>query len=197
MVRLLTLTFVAVFSLANCQSLPTNVSRPTSWAIPDQSQSRLYEKLEPRKKDHPPEFSGHYPLILGDDAFVARVTLARMADHSLDIQYYIWNSDLTGYIMMDEILEAADRGVRVRILLDDLNLGPYEKTLRILSLHPNVYIRLSNPFANRYFRILDLTRLSDIDRRMHNKVFIADNEAAIMGGRNIGNEYFWASKEFN
>ncbi|MNJ98491.1 putative cardiolipin synthase YbhO [compost metagenome] len=145
---------------------------------------------------HPGE-SGFYPMNLGPEALVARLRAVRAAEKSLDLQYYIWQDDLVGRILLGEIIKAADRGVRVRLLLDDLHIGPYEDHLVIIDSHPNIEVRMFNPLANRVMRFLDIFRYDEVNRRMHNKSFIADNELAIVGGRNIANEYYSASQEVN
>ncbi|UYL10704.1 phospholipase D family protein [Bdellovibrio sp. SKB1291214] len=196
MVCRLFIIFFAVSTLNSCATLPKNVHRtPSSTLAPDPS-TKLSQVVREKLKGHA-EKSAFHPLISGEDAFIARIASVRAAARSIDMQYYIWNNDLTGSILTEEVLKAADRGVRVRILLDDLNLGQYEKGLRTMAMHPNVQIRMVNPFANRSFRIFEITRLSEVDRRMHNKVLIADSEVAIIGGRNIGDEYFWASNDIN
>lgn len=196
MISRLFIVLFALLSLTSCATLPTNVQRTPSSTLAPDPETTLSKVVREKLKGHH-ENSAFHPLISGEDAFVARVATVRSAERSIDMQYYIWNNDLTGNILTEEVLKAADRGIRVRILLDDLNLGQYEKGLRIMAMHPNIQIRMVNPFANRSFRIFDITRLSEVDRRMHNKVFIADSEVAIIGGRNIGNEYFWASDDIN
>lgn len=129
--------------------------------------------------------TGQVPLSDGKEAFLARIALARKATSSLDLQYYIWNDDESGLQLLKTVLEAANRKVRVRLLLDSLNESKFKKAFAIIDRHPNVEIRLINPGMNF------------INHRMHNKSFIMDNEAAIVGGRNIGNEYFKASEEMN
>jgi putative cardiolipin synthase len=130
------------------------------------------------------------------DAFAARVLLADAAERTLDLQYYIWHGDQTGYLLFDAVWRAAQRGVRVRILLDDLNTEGLDETIAALDAHPNIEIRLYNPLVYRNARMLnfvgDFTR---VNRRMHNKAFIADNQAAVAGGRNVGNEYFGAGED--
>ena len=124
------------------------------------------------------------------------MVLAEAAERSLDVQYYIWHDDLTGRLFADALLRAADRGVRVRVLLDDVGARANDETLLSLDAHPNIEIRLFNPVASRSFRNLGmLTDFSRVNRRMHNKSFIADNQRAILGGRNIGDEYFEAQSE--
>ena len=190
--------FLCLVLISGCSTLPKHPDRPISYALDPLPNTRIEKALNERlKKNHGPDESAFSPLITGQAGLLARLASTAAADHSLDLQYYIWQNDLTGHLMMYYVLKAADRGVRVRILLDDLNQGQYEKNLAVLNTHPNIKIRLVNPFANRGARWLDLGRFSQVDHRMHNKVFIADNEVAVVGGRNIGNEYFWASEEIN
>lgn len=138
--------------------------------------------------------SGFFILANPIDALVARAALIRKAEHTIDVQYYIYKSDLTGKILVKEMLDAADRGVRVRILLDDFGSFGNDKGLIALNAHPNVYIRLFNPFKRSGSMSLQLlTGFGKKTRRMHNKALIADNQLSIVGGRNIGDEYFGAN----
>jgi putative cardiolipin synthase len=140
--------------------------------------------------------SGIYALPSAQEAFAARVLLARAADRTLDVQYYIWHRDMTGTLLMDALCAAADRGVRVRLLLDDNNTSGMDKVLAALDSHPNVEVRLFNPFLRRRPRVLGyLTDFARLNRRMHNKSFTADNQATIVGGRNVGDEYFGATHD--
>jgi len=143
--------------------------------------------------------SGFYLLSDNTDAFVARFALATIAEKTLDIQYYIMHNDASGEYLAYAILSAADRGVHVRILVDDINLSGRDSRLKMLSQHENIEIRIFNPLANRrWFRNLELViNLDRAGRRMHNKIFVADNSAAIIGGRNIGDEYFDARHSLN
>lgn len=183
--------------IVGCSSLPSNDHRQKSYAQAPSSNTRLGHELDTRLGSPPSGQSAFSPLVTGQEALLARLVSANLADKTLDIQYYIWNNDLTGLLMLDYVLRAADRGVRVRILLDDLNQGKYERMLTVLDTHPNIEIRLVNPFANRGAQWMDALRFSKVNKRMHNKVFIADNLLGIVGGRNIGNEYFWASQDLN
>ncbi|MEO7337322.1 MAG: phospholipase D family protein [Caldimonas sp.] len=130
-------------------------------------------------------------LSNGRDAFAARIRLADIAERSLDVQYYIWQNDLTGTLLLDALRRAADRGVRVRLLLDDNGTRGLDDVMRTLVAHRNIEVRLFNPFATRSWRglesVLDFARLN---RRMHNKSFTADNQVTIVGGRNVGDAYF-------
>jgi putative cardiolipin synthase len=143
--------------------------------------------------------SGFYLLSDNTDAFVARFALATIAEKTLDIQYYIMHNDASGQYLGYAILSAADRGVHVRILVDDINLSGRDNSLKMLSQHKNIEIRIFNPLSNRnWFRNFEIiTNLDRAGRRMHNKLFVADNSAAIVGGRNIGDEYFDARKNLN
>ena len=143
--------------------------------------------------------SGFYLLSDNTDAFVARFALATIAKKTLDIQYYIMHNDASGQYLAYAILSAADRGVHVRILVDDINLSGRDSRFKMLSQHKNIEIRIFNPLSNRdWFRNLELlTNLNRAGRRMHNKAFIADNTSAIIGGRNIGDEYFDARNSLN
>ncbi len=137
--------------------------------------------------------------IVRDDleAFRFRFDLAREVGRSLDLQYYYWKSDVTGKLLAREILAAADRGVRVRLMLDDINSMGLDSTYLALNTHPNIEVRLFNPSRSRTSptrRGLELAiRYFSATRRMHNKCWIADGRVAIVGGRNIGDAYFGAS----
>ena len=121
-----------------------------------------------------------------------------MAERSLDVQYYIWHGDTTGYLMLEELWNAAGRGVRVRLLLDDNGIGGLDATVAAMDSHENIEVRLFNPFVNRSSRALGyLTDFSRLNRRMHNKSFTADSRATIVGGRNIGDEYFGAGQHIS
>lgn len=141
-----------------------------------------------------PGRSGIALLADGREAFAARAALARVAERILDLQYYIWHGDLSGRLLMKELLAAADRGVRVRLLLDDNGTAGLDRELAALDRHPLIEVRLFNPFVIRAPKavgyIMDFSRLN---RRMHNKAFIADGSAAVIGGRNVGDEYFGAT----
>jgi putative cardiolipin synthase len=180
---------------AGCNSLPVNTGRQASVAITDTGDTRLGRAVNELTAAHPGR-SGFYALPDGRDAFAARALLAHTAQRSLDIQYYIWRNDTTGALMFNAVRAAADRGVRVRLLLDDNNTAGLDQILLALDAHPNIEVRLFNPFAVRSPRALGyLTDFSRLNRRMHNKAFIADNQVGIVGGRNVGDEYFGAGND--
>ncbi len=186
-------SLAALLFIGGCASLPTQYERAESHALNDtDTTTRLGQSGRAVLQMHPGE-SGFLPLPNGVDALVTRLHLADAAERSLDVQYYIWHDDLTGRLFGNALLRAADRGVRVRILVDDVGTKANDATLLSLDSHPNVEIRLFNPVASRTFRGLGmLTDFSRVNRRMHNKAFVADNQRAVVGGRNIGDEYFEA-----
>src|SRR5690606_19408348 len=126
-----------------------------------------------------------------------RVLMAQAAEKSIDIQNYIWHDDMAGTLLFEALIDAADRGVRVRLLLDDNNTVGMDEVLAALDSHQNIQVRLFNPFVYRDWRWWGyLTDFSRLNRRMHNKSYTVDNQATIIGGRNVGDEYFGASDEF-
>ncbi|WP_373683276.1 phospholipase D family protein [Acinetobacter sp. YH16032] len=130
-------------------------------------------------------------------SMASRVHLIREAQHTIDLQYYIWENDVIGQHLLSDLLKAADRNVKVRLLIDDQNGTQLDSTLSALSEHPNIEIKLFNPYKFRSFRVLDYVfRFNKINHRMHNKLIIADGAIAVTGGRNISNEYFDASDNF-
>jgi putative cardiolipin synthase len=194
------LCFISVLILlliAGCATLPKNFERPVSHAYTDTSDTSLGEIRRDEKNAHP-EQSGFLLLESGLDAFVARAVLADAAERSIDAQYYILHSDLVGKLFIDLLIRAADRGVRVRLLVDDLQFGDRDRAAAILDSHPNIEVRVFNPFSRNTARFTQfLTRLGSVERRMHNKSFTVDNQATILGGRNIGNEYFEADPDLD
>ncbi|MCU9849028.1 phospholipase D family protein [Defluviimonas sp. WL0024] len=135
--------------------------------------------------------SGVYPLSSGLDAYTARALMARAAAETIDAQYYIWADDMTGLTLLKELQDAADRGVRVRLLVDDNGTPALDPELAALDAHPNAEVRIFNPFTLRAPRLASyLFDFPRLNRRMHNKSFTVDGAATIIGGRNIGDVYF-------
>lgn len=162
--------------------------------------SSIDKVISPLTSEHPQQTG----LVLLDnnlDAFALRAVTAQGAGHSLDLQYYIWHNDLTGKLLGYELLRAADRGVKIRLLLDDMNISGRDTILSALEQHPNIEIKIFNPIytrKNTFIKIIELAfRGISLNRRMHNKAWIVDGRIAIVGGRNIGNEYFDASPRAN
>ncbi len=187
-------------ALVGCASLPSDYPRTVSTAYTDTDDTTLGRNFAPIVNTHPGE-SGFHMLYLGLEALAARLLLIDEAERSIDVQYYFIRHDTTGTLFVNRLLQAADRGVRVRVLIDDLQTSSYEgkdKTLVALDSHPYIEIRVFNPFAHRKLRVVDaLMNFTRINRRMHNKSLIIDNQVAIVGGRNIGDEYFEACPELD
>ncbi|MDH5389488.1 MAG: phospholipase D family protein, partial [Gammaproteobacteria bacterium] len=136
-----------------------------------------------------------------DDALAWRIALIEHAQHTIDAQYYSWHTDISGQWLISKLIDAADRGVRVRLLLDDIHTLGADRRMATLNRHQNIEIRIFNPFKNRwssrFFQVLELLwNLKQLNRRMHNKLLIADNISSIIGGRNIGDEFFGLNKTF-
>ncbi len=158
------------------------------------TETRLSRSVGPRARLHPGQ-SGVVELRDGRDAFAARVLLADTAERTLDLQYYIWRNDMSGALLFAALCRAADRGVHVRLLLDDNNTSGLDPFLAALASHPNIQVRLFNPFRLRRWRPLEyFTDFARLNRRMHNKSFTVDGQVTIVGGRNIGDEYFDADQ---
>jgi putative cardiolipin synthase len=178
--------------LAGCSTLPRNFPRPVSHALPGGKTAAPGLATDAELQRHRGQ-SGLLLLHDGVDAFAARAELAKSARHTIDAQYYLMRRDMTGRLFLNELLRAADRGVRVRLLVDDMHIAGQGLTGAVLDTHPNIEVRLFNPFSRKTFRGIQLlTRFGSVTRRMHNKAFIVDGGAAILGGRNIGDEYFAA-----
>ena len=171
--------------------LPSLKGRRASQSIPLSPETDLGQAVIGYMAANPPGLSGILPLVKGTEAFAARILLARIAQHSIDARYYIWQKDQTGLPLLDELRAAAARGVRVRLLVDDNGTWELDPELAMLNALPNFEVRVFNPFTLRHPRWLcyffDFSRLN---RRMHNKSFCIDGAATIIGGRNIGDIYF-------
>lgn len=194
--KILVLCILAAVStmLICCKALPDLEGRSVTTALAHTADTRLAQSIAPLERAHPDK-SGVFALADGRDAFAARALLARAADRSIDVQYYIWRHDMSGTLLFEELHDAADRGVRVRLLLDDNNTTGLDPILSMLDAHPNIEVRLFNPFMHRRFRALGfLTDFARLNRRMHNKSFTVDNQVTIVGGRNVGDEYFDAGQ---
>lgn len=173
--------------------LPPLEPRTPSTYLADTGDTPLGQGISAARAGQPSDLSGVHMLTDGREAFAARILLAKAAVRSLDVQYYIWHNDLSGTLMLEAVREAADRGVRVRMLLDDNGIAGLDPVLAALDRHPNIEIRLFNPFVLRRPKMLGyLADFPRLNRRMHNKSLIADGQATIIGGRNIGDEYFGA-----
>lgn len=180
------------FALHFLFPLPALEPRQHSNAISDQSSGPLADGARQLAANHS-GLSGVHMLNDGRSAFAVRVALARAAAHTLDVQYYIWKGDLSGSLLLNELRAAAARGVRVRLLLDDNGIAGLDEPLAAFDRHPNVEVRIYNPFTIRKPKLVGyLADFPRLNRRMHNKSFTADGVATVIGGRNVGDEYFGA-----
>ncbi|MDX2417969.1 MAG: phospholipase D family protein [Xanthomonadales bacterium] len=187
--------FAISLLIVNCATLPENVNRTESFAYTDTADSHFGKSVSEKATAHPGK-SGFHLLGNGLDAFVARAVLAHYAERSIDVQYYLYHGDLVGRLFTDQLLKAADRGVRVRLLVDDMGLAGRDLGAVVMDSHPNIQVRIFNPFSRKSGRLTQfVTRMGSVTRRMHNKSFTVDNQVAILGGRNIGNEYFDADPD--
>ena len=199
--RMILVSFILGLLIAElgvaCASAPKNDSSTISTAFPDYLDTSVGQLFEEAAVRHPGK-SGFAIIRHGRQAFTARIALTELAEKSLDVQYYIWEADETGRILAERLIRAADRGVRVRVLVDDINLAGRDPLVAAMDAHPRIEVRIFNPFAHRGSRSIDfLIDLARINHRMHNKVMIADNALAIVGGRNIGNHYFEVATDAN
>jgi putative cardiolipin synthase len=175
---------------AGCASLPTDVERSESRALTDTATTPLGRSVAAWTASHDGR-SGFHPLPDGLDALGARLALIDRAERSIDAQYFLLKKDEAGAAFAGKLLEAADRGVRVRFLLDDVFTTARDESLLALDAHPNVEIRLFNPVARGGIRWVNfLGDFERANRRMHNKSFTVDDQVTIVGGRNIASEYF-------
>lgn len=188
------IVLLIVMLLAACSTLPRAVEREPSTSIEDDSTllARMFAL------DAPAGHSAFAPVVSGADAYELRAAMAGLAERTLDLQYYIWGNDLAGRAMLREVLTAAERGVRIRLLIDDIHTGDTGLKFAAVDAHPHVEVRVFNPFGWRNSRFMDwLLDFRRLNHRMHNKLMIADNALAITGGRNIGNHYFAIDSEMN
>jgi putative cardiolipin synthase len=206
--RLQAVALTLALLLSGCASSPVWQKPAASYAHPVRADSRFAAIEDGIRAAHGPEASGFRLLERNADGLMWRLVLIDSATHSLDLQYYVWFGDATGQLLMARVIAAADRGVKVRILFDDLSTMLHDMTspelrdamLARIDKHPNIEIRVFNAWRERgwFGRVAEgTTDFTRLNRRMHNKQMVADNRAAIIGGRNIGNEYMGLNAEFN
>ncbi len=193
---LLAVALAGVLLLAGCAGQPpgANYEKQPSIALEDPEDTHLGAKFAADSRAHDGT-SGFYILNVGMDGLLARVQLIDAAEKTLDLQYFIFRGDTTGKLVTDALTRAADRGVRVRVLVDDGDTVAGDEQILALNAHENVQVRVFNPFSYRghstFRRLLEFTLHSPrLNYRMHNKLMVVDNAVALIGGRNIGNQYF-------
>ena len=182
--------------LSGCAGIDFDYPRVESMAPRDTDDTWLGQQYADAVADLPDGYSGFFPLEDGIKALTARLLLAQKAEQSIDTQYFLIKSDTAGYALVDALLRAADRGVHVRFLLDDIFTKGYDAGMAALDSHPNFEIRIFNPFNRGAMgaAYAGTTNLSRVNRRMHTKSFTVDSQVTIVGGRNIGDEYFGANE---
>jgi putative cardiolipin synthase len=192
----LSLALLIVAFLGGCAGLPpgSDFPRTTSSALAHPELTRLGQQFENASREHDGH-SGFRIIPAGADGFLTRMQMINAAEKTLDLQYFIFHGDETGKQLTSAVLHAADRGVRVRVLVDDGETADGDEQISALESHPSVEIRVFNPFVYRgsvtLFRATEfLFNASRLDYRMHNKLLIVDNAVALIGGRNIGDQYF-------
>ena len=187
---------IILSALASCASVDFDYPKEDTRAFSDTDDTRYGKLSTELLAAHPSDESGFYPMNDAIDALATRLLMAQKAERSIDAQYYLLKPDVVGNVFIEVLLQAADRGVRVRLLLDDILTKGYDAGMMALDSHPNFEIRIFNPFANRSARGLNFaTNFSRVNRRMHNKSFTVDNRVTIIGGRNIAAEYFGARED--
>lgn len=191
---------VVLLWVAGCATLQKDFPRSESYALEPGPAGILARVTAKIQADLKPNESGFLMLARNDQALRWRLALADLAEHTIDIQYFIWHGDESGLLLLKRLVRAADRGVRVRLLIDDILVQKGSHVIPALDHHPNFEVRVFNPWEGRHGIMSGLEFLFNMKRlnhRMHNKLMVADNRMAIVGGRNIGNEYFGLDEAFN
>jgi putative cardiolipin synthase len=198
---LCSLVVLIVALLSGCATLPPGSGFPkiASSALAHPEETRLGRQFENSAQEHDGN-SGFRIIPVGADGFLMRMQMIDAAERTLDLQYFIFRGDETGRLITDAVLRAADRGVHVRVLIDDGETVLGDGQITAIEAHPSVEIRIFNPFAYRgkvqMFRAIEfMFNASRLDYRMHNKLLVVDNAIALMGGRNIGDKYFQIDPE--
>ena len=191
------LVFLTCILVASCSTLPDNLEKNKSWSYPSKHKVDENSPYAVGLEENP-TMSGLLLLHNGLDAFAGRLAMVSSARSTIDSQYYLFHRDQTGQIFTQKLLEAANNGVRVRLLVDDMDQSGRDFGAIVLDSHPNIQVRIFNPFSRKTPRLMQfLTRFGDVTRRMHNKTLTVDQRIAVLGGRNIGDQYFDASDETN
>lgn len=191
------LSLFTLVLLAGCATTDKQIVRTPSTAPQQTELTSASQFIQADLEKHPGK-SGFVLLDSGEEAFTSRNAMTQVAEKTIDVQYYIWEDDITGAILINQLIKATERGVRVRLLIDDVNSGGRDFGLAKLDTLANFEVRLFNPFENRSFQAFEfIADMSRLNHRMHNKSFIMDNTFAIIGGRNIGNKYFGVSSDIN
>lgn len=191
------LLFGVLLWLSGCSTLPERTAQPlqvhTDVVTTDTTLAKIIDPLHQQNEG----LTGYHLLSDPLEALAARLKLIEKSEKTLDLQYYIWENDKIGALALHELIRAANRGVKIRLLIDDHNSKKMEGIYLALDQHQNIDVRLYNPFGFRQLRAMDfILDLKRVNRRMHNKSFIADNRIALIGGRNMSNQYFYTSDRY-
>ena len=195
---MLAISLSIAITISGCSTLPKHAIEPTQVISikVDTSETTLAQIIDPLQQQNP-DLTGYYVLFDPLEALAARLRLIDKAEKTLDLQYYIWDNDKVGAVALHALIRAADRGVKVRLLIDDNNAKQTEGIFLALAQHPNIEVKLFNPYRFRKYRGIDMVLdLKRINRRMHNKSFIADHKVALIGGRNMTNQYYNVSDSY-
>ena len=192
-----TLVLSLTLSFGACSTLPERAAVIPSYSQNIDTQNTDLAYLTQKFKQQYPYKTGYHVLYEPNEALIRRLHLIEHAEKSLDLQYYIWENDKVGALALAGLLKAADRGVQVRLLIDDNNSKNLEAAYYALAQHPNIQIRLFNPSKFRNLRALDFVLdFNRMTRRMHNKTFIVDHQVALIGGRNMSDQYYNVGDSF-
>jgi putative cardiolipin synthase len=195
------LLIISIFALGGCATLPDRLPLEFVHAMPAASSGAPEEVSSQFVERNGKDKSGFLSLEGNREALMWRLALADEATQSIDAQYFIFQNDEVGNLLFHHLLRAADRGVRVRLLVDAMPFAPDDRVIAAITMHPNFDIRIFNPGKVRGSSVGRATEfvlnMKRLNRRMHNKLFVVDNRLAIVGGRNIGNEYFGLGKKYN
>ncbi|MDM1270616.1 phospholipase D family protein [Acinetobacter indicus] len=186
-----------VLGVSGCSTLPKQIEHPVQMAFETPTEHTHLAQIVLPLREKNPQLTGYQVLYDPLEALSARLYLIDKAEETLDLQYYIWDNDKIGALALHSIIRAADRGVKVRLLVDDNNAKKMEGIYLALDQHSNIDVKLYNPYRFRKYRAMDMVLdLKRINRRMHNKSFIADNQIALIGGRNMSNQYYNVSDSY-
>jgi len=186
-----------ILGVPACSTLPKQTPQPMEYAFDTETEQTSLAKIVEPLREQNPNLTGYHVLYDPLEALAARIHLIDKAEKTLDLQYYIWDNDRIGSLALYSIIKAADRGVKVRLLMDDNNAKKMEGIYLALDQHQNIDVKLYNPYRFRHYRAMDMVLdLKRINRRMHNKSFIADNQISLIGGRNMSNQYYNVSDNY-
>ncbi|SDY52660.1 phospholipase D family protein [Acinetobacter kyonggiensis] len=186
-----------ILGVPACSTLPKQTPQPMEYAFDTETEQTSLAKIVEPLREQNPNLTGYHILYDPLEALAARIHLIDKAEKTLDLQYYIWDNDRIGSLALYSIIKAADRGVKVRLLMDDNNAKKMEGIYLALDQHQNIDVKLYNPYRFRHYRAMDMVLdLKRINRRMHNKSFIADNQISLIGGRNMSNQYYNVSDNY-